>query len=101
MTKTHDLSTHSMTSTHNHGPILICEHTGKNKSPDVLWIESGQVQAAVCFDCASKVDSDLDARLEAVCATCAQIEGIPTAAKMPDGFYDRHDGQWIRQSGVN
>lgn len=86
---------------HDHRAVLICEHTGKNKSPEVLWIESGKLQAAVCFDCAKKVDSDSDAPLEAVCATCAQIEGIPTAAKMADGFYDRRDGRWIRQSGVN
>lgn len=88
---------------HKHRLIVICSHLKPNGFPDVLWIESGEVQAAVCFRCAQDVNTAKDdtadppAAMQTLCTTCAGIAGIPVSAKMPDGFYEYHEKQWVKQ----
>jgi hypothetical protein len=35
--------------------------------------------------------------MQSLCATCARLQGIPVSAKMPDGFYEYHEKQWVKQ----
>jgi hypothetical protein len=94
---------------HTHRPIIVCGHIMEraDKNPDVLWVEAGEIQAAVCFACADQTNSanDLDEdppeAMHPLCAECARLERVPTAVKMPDGFYEWHDGQWLRQADTN
>lgn len=90
---------------HTHRLIIVCEHLldRANRFPDVLWLESGEVQAAVCFHCAHDVNAAKEdneeppAAMRPLCTSCAGIAGIPVAAKMPDGFYEYHERQWVKQ----
>lgn len=80
----------------------MCKHVGRNVRPEVIWVEGGQVQAATCLACAEQVDASdaelpLDA-MDAICAECAGLSGIPTEAKMPDGFYEWRSGEWVRRA---
>jgi hypothetical protein len=93
---------------HAHRLILVCEHL-QGRVPDVLWIDNGEVQAAVCFACADEVEAKDNADVPAmktICVTCARMENIPIAAKMDDGFYDRrgergeNGEQWVKRFEV-
>jgi hypothetical protein len=90
---------------HEHRPIIICDHVNErpNKFPDVLWVESGEVQAAICLECAHEANisnqtgEDPPEAMKPICIECARIDGFPVIAKMADGFYERENGQWIKQ----
>jgi hypothetical protein len=94
---------------HTHRPVLTCEHVMKrsNKFPDVIWIDAGKIEAAVCFDCAHSAKEanvtggEPPEAMRPICAECARVEGLPTNAKMPDGFYEWHDGQWEKQPDLS
>jgi hypothetical protein len=89
---------------HVHHMVIVCDHVRARPSgqPDVLCLQNGEVQFAVCFACTRQVNSGSDSdeppeAFKPLCVECARICGIPTAAKMRNGFYERHAGEWIRQ----
>lgn len=90
---------------HEHRMIITCEHVFATSIPEMLWIQSGEVQAALCLACAhganeAKADEEPPDAMKPICAECARIENIPVTAKMPDGFYEWHEGRWERQPQV-
>ena len=72
--------------------------------PDMIFVEEGRVTIATCFACAdatnerhARRDMDMLPSLRPLCPEHAQAAHIPIATKMRDGFYERQDGQWVRQ----
>jgi hypothetical protein len=89
---------------HVHHLVIVCDHirARPNTPPDMILLENGEVQFALCFACAREANCGTDSdeppeALRPLCVECARISGIPTAAKMADGFYHWQDGQWQRQ----
>jgi hypothetical protein len=82
---------------------MVCDHV-RGRRPDIIWVVSGKVEAAVCLACADDIEANtmkVEDSLKMLCTECAQIENIPTVAKMPDGFYEWLDGRWIQQIDID
>jgi hypothetical protein len=85
--------------------IVTCTHLmGRSDGPDMIFVDGGRVTIAVCFACDDETNErhshgviDPLPSLRPLCPGHAQAAHIPTAVKMADGFYERQDGQWVRQ----
>lgn len=88
---------------HTHSRVVICDHISER--PDVIWVEAGKVQMAVCGKCAQKIsaeDPEVESCLKPLCISCARVQGLPTTARMSDGFYEWRGSGWIKESdGLN
>jgi len=88
---------------HDHRLIIVCDHVSSDGRIEMLWIQDGQVQAVMCIACAHAFDESEEspATVSHLCTECARIEGLPeglpVTVQMADGFYERIDGQWVRQ----
>ena len=86
---------------HDNRQVMIFRHVIDNHAAlEMLWLENGLVQAALCLQCAREANANPEALPETIrnfCADCTRPDGLPVAMKMADGFYKRHGGQWIRQ----
>jgi len=80
--------------------VITCLHAHGGQAPEVLLVEDGHTSFAVCYACASGIESG-EARPEAFtpfCRHCAEGRGIPVRRAV-DGFWKwQPGGDWVLQA---
>lgn len=88
----------------NPSEVVTCHHVTADNPPDLILVENGKTDVAVCFACADEVEAtgfQDTGKLGVSCLHCAGLEGIPLT--MPqDGFWHRQqDGTYRLQPDVD
>lgn len=83
--------------------IMVCKHVAQGQPPDVVLMESGNVQSAACHPCAEQINSGSkcsNAVAETLTMLCTEHSGaiLQLAAEFTsDGFWIHHPDGWSHQ----
>jgi hypothetical protein len=90
--------------------VVVCGHLfrqgpdGCERPCQVIHVENGKLLTATCFECADAINATPDGQVPAIaesfrplCPEHVWDRNIPAEVALADGFYEWHDGQWVKQ----